>query len=148
MSCFYKVPTRPLRIVAVQPLCGGRKVQAFYSIDDQAAPQAVLGQYAQRWSIEEVNRAAKTHLGMEQPQGWTHLAVQRTAPIALLLYWLIVLGFARVGERAYHPPWRPWSPQKPNPSFFDMLQTLRRESLLAEVFQTPGAPRLRKNSSA
>ena len=82
----------------------------------------------------------KTHLGMEQPQGWTRWAVKRTAPIALLLYSLIVLWFASVGERAYHPPDRPWYPDKPNPSFFDMLQTLRRESRLAEIFQTPGAP--------
>ena len=139
-SCWYSVPHRLLRIVAVEPLSGGRPVQAFYSTDDKAAPEAVLAQYSQRWSIEEVNRACKTHLGMEQPQGWTRWAVKQTAPIALLLYSLIVLWFARVGERAYHPPDRPWYPHKPNPSFFDMLQTLRRESLLAEVFQTPGAP--------
>lgn len=140
VSCWYSVPTRPLRIVAVEPLCGGRPVQALYSTDDKAAPEAVLQQYSRRWSIEEVNRACKTHLGMEQPQGWTPLAVKRTAPVALLLYSLIVLWFARVGVHAYHPPHRPWYPSKPNPSFFDMLQTLRRESLLAEVFQTPGVP--------
>src|SRR5262249_3848746 len=101
------VPARPLRIVAVQPLCGGRKTQAFYSTCPNAAPKAVLAQYAERWSIEEMNRAAKTHLGMEQPQGWTQRAVLRTAPMALLLYSLIVLWFSNVGVHAYHAPHRP-----------------------------------------
>ena len=57
VSCWYSVPNRPLRIVALQPLVGGRPVQAFYSTDEKAAPAAVLTQYSRRWNLEEVNRA-------------------------------------------------------------------------------------------
>lgn len=137
---WYSVPERDLRIVSVEPLCVGRPIQAIYSTNPMAVPEIVLEQYSQRWSIEEVNRAAKTHLGMEQPQGWSRRAVLRTAPMALLLYSFIVLWFAQVGIHAYHPPYRPWYSSKAAPSFFDMLATLRRQSMLAEVFATPGSP--------
>lgn len=71
---------------------------------------------------------------------WTHAcrrrrrqAVLRTAPIALLLYSLIVLWFAHVGHLLYRPLVRPWYRTKVQPSFADMLRTLRRESLLATI---------------
>lgn len=129
----YKAPDRPLKVVAVEPLTGGRKVQAFYStcVDDSA--ETVLRRYAMRWSIEEANQAAKTHLGFEQPQGWTRQAVERTAPTAMLLYAMIVLWFARQGHRHYRAPTRPWYTQKKNPSFADMLATLRRLSIQQTV---------------
>ncbi len=115
-------------------------MQAFYSTEPTAAPEAVLKQYSERWSIEETHRACKTHLGMEQPQGFTKAAVKRTAPMALFMYSLIVLWFAQAGVHAYHPPQRPWYPDKPTPCFFDMLTTLRRGSLLAALFEAPDSP--------
>ena len=67
----YAAPDRPLKIVAVQPLVGGRKHQAFFSTcaDDTAA--AVLTRYAARWSLEVTNHDAKGQLGFEEPQGWS-----------------------------------------------------------------------------
>ena len=38
----YAVPDRPLRILAVEPLTGGRRVQAFYSTRHQASAERVL----------------------------------------------------------------------------------------------------------
>jgi hypothetical protein len=55
--------------------------------------------------------------------------VLRTAPIALLLYSLIVLWFERAGHDAYRQPTRLWYQKKAQPSFADMLATLKRESL-------------------
>jgi hypothetical protein len=86
-----------------------------------------------RWSIEEMNQASKSHLGFEEPQGWTHRAVERTAPTAMLLYSLIVLWFAKIGHRHYQAPLRPWYTTKRHPSFADMLATLRRMSIQQEV---------------
>ena len=51
----------------------------------------------------------------------------------MLLYSLIVLWFARIGHRHYQAPHRPWYTTKRNPSFADMLATLRRLSLTQEV---------------
>ena len=129
----HAVPDRPLRIVAVEPLTGGRKMQAFYSTCHRATAVQVLTWYAQRWSIEETFHDAKGHLGFEQPQGWTRKAVERTAPTAMLLYSLIVLWFATKGHRHYRPPNRPWYRSKPCASFADMLNTLRCESVREQV---------------
>ena len=133
----YAVPQRPLPIVAVEPLTGGRKIQAFYSTPHDASAEQVLTWYAMRWSIEVAFQNSKTHLGFEQPQGWTPKAVERTAPMAMLLYSLIVLWFARCGHRHYRRPNCPWYNTKRHPSFADMLATLRRESVREQVPSTP-----------
>jgi len=144
----YAVPDCPLRIVAVEPLIGGRRVQAFYSTRHQASAEQVLVWYAMRWSIEMAFQNSKTHLGFEQPQGWTRRAVERTAPTAMLLYTLIVLWFAKVGHRHHHPLHRPWYRTKRHASFADMLTTLRCQSVREQVLSTPlsgrGLRKLRK----
>ena len=142
---WHGVPDRPLRIVAIDPLAGGRPAQAFYSTCAEEAGKQVLVGYSARWSIEEANQAAKSHLGFEEPQAWSRLAVLRTAPIAMLLYSLILVWFARDGHRCYRPPTRPWYPTKTQPSFADMLLTLRRESLLAIISQHVGLKDLPQN---
>jgi SRSO17 transposase len=135
-ACTYKVPTRELAIVAVEPLTGGRPVQAFFSTAVEDTAEAVLTRYAGRWSIEETNKGSKSELGMQEPQAWSRQAVRRTAPIAMLLYSLIVVWFARTGHTLYRPLHRPWFTQKVQPSFADMLRTLRIESLRAKVSAT------------
>jgi hypothetical protein len=129
----YSAPTRLLRIVAVEPLTGGRKKQAFYSTCASATAEQVLTWYAWRWSIEVAFHDSKQHLGFEQPQGWTRWAVQRTAPMGMLLYSLIVHWFVTEGSRHYEPPKRPWYTSKAKPSFADMLATLRRDSLREQI---------------
>jgi hypothetical protein len=129
----YAAPERPMRIVAVEPLTGGRTTQAFYSTCHEASARQVLTWYAMRWSIEEAFQNSKGHLGFEEPQSWTRRAVQRTAPTAMLLYSLIVLWFASDGHRHYRAPNRPWYRSKARASFADMLATLRRESVKERV---------------
>ncbi len=129
----YAVPNRAVRVVAVEPLTGGRRIQAFYSTRHEATAEQVLIDYARRWSIEEMFHDAKGHLGFEQPQGWTRKAVERTAPTAMLLYSLIVLWFAAEGHRHYRAPNRPWYPRKFCASFADMLSTLRCQSVREQV---------------
>jgi SRSO17 transposase len=137
VAYLYAMPDRPVRVVTVEPLTGGRKIQAFYSTCHEASATDVLTWYAQRWSIEEAFQNSKGHLGFEEPQGWTRRAVERTAPTAMLLHSLIVLWFASVGYRAYRPPHRPWYRTKVRPSFADMLATLRQESVREQVSALP-----------
>lgn len=132
----YAAPGRPLRVVAAEPLAGGRDRQAFYSTVHDASAEQVLRWYAMRWSIEVTFHDAKQQLGFEQPRGWSRRAAERTAPVAMLLYSLIVLWFAQVGHRQYRPPTRPWYPHKPHASFADMLATLRRLSVRRRVLST------------
>lgn len=125
----HAAPERPLRVVAVEALKGGRGQQAFYSTCWQATAVEVLTWYAWRWSIEVAFHDSKQSLGFEEPQGWTRRAVERTAPMAMLLYSLIVMWFVREGHRSYRSLERPWYTTKNSPSFADMLATLRRTSL-------------------
>jgi hypothetical protein len=125
----YAVPEKPLRIVAVEALRGGRGREAFYSTCVTATAEQILTWYAQRWAIEVAFHDSKQYLGFEEPQGWTRNAVERTAPMAMILYSLIVLWFVREGYRHYHLTTFPWYPSKARASFRDMLLTLRRESV-------------------
>lgn len=135
VAYWYGVPGRLLKIVVVEPLRGGRPIQAFYSTRVEQSAEQLLADYAERWSIEEAFQGSKSHLGFAEPQGWSRLSVLRTAPIAMLLYSVIVLWFARTGHVDYRPPVRPWYRTKTRPSFADMLATLKRESL-REVVST------------
>ena len=125
----HAVPERPLRVVAVEALRGGRGQEVFYSTCHTASAETVIAWYAMRWSLEVAFHDSKQHLGFEQPQGWTRRAVQRTAPVAMLLYSLIVFWFVRQGHRHYRPDECPWYRRKSRASFLDMLTTLRRESV-------------------
>jgi SRSO17 transposase len=133
----YAAPARLLKIVAIEPRCGGRIAQAFFSTCPGDTIQEVLIRYAARWSIEVTYHEAKGQLGFEQPQGWSKQAVKRTAPVAMLLYSLVVAWFSGEGHRHYRPPTRPWYPAKTDgpehASFADMLNTLRCQSVKREV---------------
>ena len=76
----HAAPDRPLRVVAVEALRGGRGQEVFYSTCHDASAETVIMWYAMRWSIEVAFHDSKQHLGFEQPQGWTRRAVERTAP--------------------------------------------------------------------
>jgi hypothetical protein len=144
----HAAPRRPLRVVAAEALRGGRGQEAFYSTCSTATAEQVIGWYAMRWSIEVMNHDSKQHLGFEQPQGWSRRAVERTAPMAMLLYSLIVLWFAREGHRRWQPLACPWYTSKTEPSFADMLNTLRRLSIRQQVFNLalggPGSRKIQK----
>lgn len=144
----YAAPTRPLRVVAVEALAGGRGQEAFYSTCWDASAEQVIAWYARRWSIEVTHHDSKQHLGFEQPQGWTRRSVERTAPLAMLLYSLIVLWFAREGHCHWRPLDCPWYVTKTEPSFADMLSTLRRLSVRQQVLSLavtgPGSRKLQQ----
>ena len=75
-------------------------------------------------------------------------AVRRTAPMALVLYSLIVTWFHQVGHRHLQFPDRPWYRQKKEPSFADMLTTLRRLSWQDKFRGLPCKSRLLKKALA
>ena len=74
-------------------------------------------------------------LGFEEPQGWSRRAVERMAPLAMMLDSLVVLWFAREGHRQWRPLVCPWYTTKTAPSFADRLATLRRLSIRQQVLK-------------
>jgi hypothetical protein len=133
----YSTPARPLRVVAVEPLLGGRTRRAFYSTCSEASAEEVLSWYALRWSLEGTFHDSKLSLGFEEPHGWTRRAVERTAPMPMPLYSLILLWFAGEGHGHYRAFKRPWYTTKQHASFVDMLATLRRETIREQVLSLP-----------
>jgi hypothetical protein len=129
----YAGPDRALRIVAVEALAGGRGMEAFYSTVMDATAEQVLTWYSMRWSVEVTFHDSKQHLGFEEPQGWSEEAVQRTAPMAMLLYTTIVHWYASEGRDHESLPMLPWYTHKSQASFADMLATLKRLSLRQRI---------------
>jgi hypothetical protein len=117
-----------LTIVLTRDLEGKRPQQMFYCTKLDWDARQILSAYACRWAIECTFEACKQFLGLEDPANRLPLAVQRTAPMALLMYTLVVVWFHQVGHRLVRFPYRPWYRRKQEPSFADMLTTLRRVS--------------------
>jgi hypothetical protein len=131
---------RLLRIVVVRDPSGGRRDDCFFTTDLTLSPRAILELFALRWPLEVTFYNAKQFLGMEDPQNRTPLAVQRTAPLALYLYNLVILWFAQHGQfdAAAYRQTHPWYTHKDTPSFADMLEYLRKTSLQESIFQYLG----------
>ena len=120
--------TRLLTIVLVRDVDGDRPLQMFYCSRLDWSARNILSAYSRRWAIEVTFENCKQLLGFEEPANRTQRAVQRTAPMALILYSLIVVWFHQHGHKQVKFPDRPWYPNKTEPSFADMLTTLRAET--------------------
>jgi hypothetical protein len=132
---------RLLTILLTRDTTGKRPDQRFYCTRLDWGAREVLSAYASRWALEVTLEGAKQVLGLEDPANRLPQAVRRTAPVALLLYGLIVLWFDTVGQQWLRFPQRPWYRRKREPSFQDMVTTLRRKSWeekLAEVVPPRG----------
>jgi hypothetical protein len=66
----------------------------------------------------------------------------------MLLYSLIVLWFIVEGHRLYQPLKCPWYTSKTEPSFADMLATLKRQSIrkhiLSLALRGPGSRKIKQ----
>jgi hypothetical protein len=128
-ALYYKAgKDRLLTIVLVHDVLGQRPDQMFYCTRLDWQARQILSCYARRWAIECTFKNCKQLLGLEDPANRLPLAVTRTAPLALLLYSLVVAWYDQVGHRWVQFPDRPWYRDKQEPSFADMLCTLRRRS--------------------
>ncbi len=128
-ALYYKAGRdRLLTIVLVRDVQGKRPDQMFYCTKTDWTARQVLSAYTCRWAIECTFEYCKQFLGLEDPANRLPKAVERTAPMALFIYSLVVVWFHREGHRSVRFPFRPWYKKKVEPSFADMLTTLRRLS--------------------
>ena len=119
---------RLLRIVLVRDLKGGRPDQMFYCTNLEWDAGTILSTYACRWAIECPFENCKQLMGLGEQANRVAKAVERTAPMAFFLYSLVIVWFHRIGHESVRFPVRPWYPRKREPSFADILATLRRVS--------------------
>jgi hypothetical protein len=145
-ALYYKAgKDRLLTIVLVRDVLGKRPDQMFYCTYLEWDARQILSEYSARWSIEVTFENSKQLLGLEDPANRKEQAVRRTAPMALFLYSLIVLWFHQVGHRYLQFPDRPWYRCKEEPSFADLLTTLRRLSWQDKLRTLPLKSRVAKN---
>jgi hypothetical protein len=119
---------RLLTIVLVRDLEGKRPDQMFYCTKLDWTPRQILSAYACHWAIECTFENCKHLLGLEDPANRLPKAVERTPPMALVIYSLVIVWFHQIGHQSVRFPLSPWYPKKREPSFADMLTTLRRVS--------------------
>jgi len=115
---------------------GGTGRQLLLFTTDLAAPaEQLITRYAARWSIEVAIETAKGPMGVGQARNRVPAAVQRTVPFGMLTMSLVYCWYALHG---HHPDdvtarraLSPWYTTKTEPSFADMLTTLRRTIIAA-----------------
>jgi hypothetical protein len=117
---------RLLSVIVVEDVEGQRGRHVFFCTNGNWPLPFILKTFALRWSIEVTFENLKQVMGFSDPANWKEQAVRRTAPMAGVLYSLIVVWFHQTGHRFVEFPHRPWYPQKEWPSFGDMLTTVRR----------------------
>ena len=128
-ALYYKAgKDRLLTIVLTRDVEGKRPDQMFYCTKLDWTAREILSAYACRWAIECTFENCKQFLGLEDPANRLPKAVVRTAPMALFIYTLVVVWFHKTGHQLLRFPFRPWYTKKEEPSFADMLTTLRRVS--------------------
>jgi hypothetical protein len=128
-ALYYKAgKDRLLTIVLTRDLEGKRPDQMFYCTKLDWTVREILSAYACRWAIECTFENCKQFLGLEDPANRLPKAVARTAPMAMFIYTLVVIWYHKTGHQFLRFPFRPWYTKKEEPSFADMLTTLRRVS--------------------
>ena len=127
---YHALRDQPIQIAVVRDPSGRRRDEAFFCTDLSVGTAFILETYARRWCLEVSFHDQKQFLGFEDPQNQTAQAVARTAPLAGLVYALVLLWHARQSEQGQATGWpvRPWYRAKTAPSFLDMLTALRQAS--------------------
>lgn len=125
----------PVRLVVVRGFPGHERDDVFVSTDPTLDAKTIIERFAERWPLEVTFHESKGKLGLEEPQNRTEKAVERTAPMALICYSLVVLWYVQTGQhlRVAQLADLPWYTSKTAPAFSDMLATLRRACWLARL---------------
>jgi len=141
LTClWYKVfKQRPVRVVLLREVDSAKPFDfALVATDTSASIEQIIERYAQRWAIEVAFRDAKQTTGVGEARNRTALAVERTVPFGLLVQSLVTIWYANAGHTtavvAARRRLAPWYDQKTEPSWLDMLVTLRRQ-LIADRFR-------------
>jgi SRSO17 transposase len=165
--------TRLVRVIVTRDPSGRIGDRAYFSTDSTMSVETLAQRFSYRWTQEEMHRNLKQHLGVDDPQnGWWHRppgqrksktvpgpqpdqttgskAVQHTVPFVLTVYALVVLWYFHHGtpdeDAALARQRAPWYRHKLQPSFGDMLHSLRRAMWAELCFDHPHSePHTSKN---
>ena len=126
----------PIRWVLTRDPEGKLEPRAYFSTNQAQCAAEIVEDFVKRWPIEVTYEESRAHLGVETQRQWSDLAIERSTPILLGLYSVVVL----LGH-ALHPDGKiplqqaAWYP-KPQATFSDVLATVRRHLWGGLTFQT------------
>src|SRR5262249_37085594 len=132
-SCLWygSLHTVAVRVILVRERGSGKLYDiALVTTDLKASPDAIVGRYAHRWSVEQSIKDGKDLLGAGDAQNRLPQAVQRTVPFTMLAQSILLLWYARAGnpeaDTAARRASAPWYQHKTHVSLDDMLIAFRR----------------------
>jgi len=162
---WYRVAgTRSVLMIVTRDPKGRIEDRAYFTTDAQMSIDETVRAFSFRWTQEEMHRNVKQHLGLEDPQnGWWRReagcgpqkkvagpqphrergqkAAERTVPFILTTYALVVLWYLAQGtvrdDVARARRLAPWYRHKSQPSFADMLASLRGHIIAARNLREP-----------
>jgi hypothetical protein len=76
----------PIRWVPVRDPTGRLAPHAYFSTCPKDQPRARVQPFVKRWTMETTFEECRAHLGLETPQEWSDLAIERTTPCLFGLY--------------------------------------------------------------
>ena len=120
-----KVP-KPILLVISRDPEGKEADDFFFSTDVKDDPARVIGELADRWSVEDTFRNVKQYLGAEEPQSWKDIAPERAGAFPYLVYGAVWLArIEREGQKTATLQ-REWYEEKKCVSFLDALADFRQ----------------------
>lgn len=160
-----------VRIVLTRDPAGRFEDRCYFCTDPKLSAEEVLVRMSHRWELEVTFRDLKQVLGIDDPQnGWWRRprgqrrserrpgpephgdrgrrAVERTAPVGMLVHGLVVVWYLRrrrsvldVTQACRIAPWRT---DKCHPCFADMLAALREQMWRERISAYPLPDRVRR----
>jgi hypothetical protein len=115
---------------------GKHPVKALLCTDQALGAEVIIATFMYRWSIETTFEESRAHLGIETQRQWSDLAIERTTPLLLGLYSLVVLAGEHLQREAPLPIEQTAWYRKTHATFHDVLACLRRQIWLAQSNQT------------
>jgi hypothetical protein len=138
--------SRAVRVILVREPASTAKAGhdlALVTTDLDSPAAEIVARYAARWSIEVAFEDARQHTGVGQARNRTVGAVERTVPFGLITQSIVVVWYAHHGHSpriaADRRAAAPWYQTKTQPSYQDMITTLRRTLIAARFLR--GRPR-------
>src|ERR687898_742128 len=117
----------PLRWVLVRDPKGKFKPQALLCTDLKADPKKILSWFVMRWQLEVTFQEVRRHLGFETQRQWSEMAIRRTTPALMGLFWLITqIAHRRMALSTQVVRRAAWY-RKAHPTFSDALALVRKD---------------------
>lgn len=131
-------PALALRWVLVRDPKARLSAKAYCSTNLADTPQTILEAVVRRWNIEVTFEECRAHLGIETQRQWSDKAIERTTPVLLGLFSLVVLFGNALHPDGQIPLFNTAWYQKSGATFSDVLARVRR-ALWGE-FNFPKSP--------